>query len=51
VVFTGSCGTGTFHCTDCHSHDCTRMNLRHQGIGGYTCADARCDQCHYVLHQ
>ena len=34
-----TCGTGTYHCTDCHSHACARSDLQHKTVLGYECAD------------
>jgi hypothetical protein len=46
VTFTGACGTGTYDCSDCHSHACARSDMQHKTVPGYECANARCYPCH-----
>jgi hypothetical protein len=50
VTFTGTCGTGTFDCVDCHSHACARSDLQHKTVPGYGCFNERCKGCHSPLH-
>jgi len=52
VTFNHTCGTGTYDCTDCHSHTCARSDIQHKGIvAGYACANNRCEPCHSLRHQ
>lgn len=50
LVVTGACSTGSYTCTSCHDHSCARSDQEHQSIPGlagtYSCADAKCKQCH-----
>jgi len=48
VTFTGACGTGTYDCTDCHSHSSARSNMQHTAVPGYEYANQRCKQCHVI---
>ena len=45
-VFTGMCATGTFTCSECHSHACVRSEAQHKKVMGYECANGRCYECH-----
>jgi hypothetical protein len=46
VSFTGMCATGTFTCSACHAHTCSRSDAQHVNVVGYQCADPKCYQCH-----
>ena len=46
AVFTGSCTTGTFTCSECHSHACARSEVQHKNVMGYECANGKCYECH-----
>jgi hypothetical protein len=46
VTFTGTCATGTFTCSECHSHTCTHSDIQHKTVMGYQCANAKCYECH-----
>jgi hypothetical protein len=35
-----------FSCIDCHEHEQTRMDDKHQEVGGYTYSSPACLQCH-----
>lgn len=35
-----------FSCIDCHEHNQTNMNSKHQGVGGYTYNSIACLECH-----
>ena len=35
-----------FTCLDCHAHDKTLMDTRHQNVGGYAYSSAACYSCH-----
>ena len=36
----------TFTCIDCHDHNQTDMDSKHNGVGGYTYASIPCYECH-----
>jgi hypothetical protein len=45
-IFTGACATGTFTCSECHSHTCAHSDTQHKTVMGYECANAKCYECH-----
>ncbi len=46
VTFSGTCATGTFTCSECHSHTCAHSDTQHKTVMGYECANAKCYECH-----
>jgi hypothetical protein len=48
AAFTGACATGTFRCSECHSHQCARSDVQHKNVMGYQCATTKCYECHKI---
>lgn len=46
TTITGTCATGTYDCTGCHTHDAGVTAKQHQGVPGYDYANAKCYSCH-----
>jgi len=46
AAFTGTCATGTFTCSECHTHACARSDLQHKTVLGYQCSNPKCYECH-----
>ena len=40
------CATGTFTCSECHSHACAHSEMQHKNVMGYQCTDHKCYECH-----
>ena len=48
AAFNGTCATGTFTCSECHSHQCARSDVQHKNVMGYQCANTKCYECHKI---